>query len=179
MTCWRNKRLRSGYIRSILTWCDMAERSAKLGTLGIPTACCSNCATMSDRKLELGADDYCFACGGSNPIGLKLDFKKVNGEYVTEFTPRREHQGYVGVTHGGIIATILDEAITRFAWAEGNNAVTAAMTVRFRRPVPTGKRLLVVGRLTEDNGRTIQGESEIRDEEGRLLADATATLVRV
>ena len=134
---------------------------------------------MSDQELKLAGDDYCFACGKLNPIGLKLDFKKVDGEYIAEFTPAREHQGYVGITHGGILATILDEAITRFAWAEGGSAVTAEMTVRFRRPAPTGEKLRITGRLTEDSGRVIRGESEIRDEAGRLVADATAKLVRV
>jgi len=134
---------------------------------------------MSEEKTELGNDNYCFACGTANPIGLKLDFRKMDGEYVAEFTPLREHQGYVGVTHGGIIATILDEAIARFAWTEGNNAVTAEINVRFRRPVPTGDKLRVSAHLTEDAGRMIRGKSEIRDKEGRLLADAAAKLVRV
>ena len=134
---------------------------------------------MCSQELKLAGDEYCFACGRLNPIGLKLDFRKVDGEYVAELTPMREHQGYVGITHGGILATILDEAITRFAWAEGSDAVTAEMTVRFRRPAPTGEKLRVIGRLTENSGRIIRGESEIRDESGRLVADATAKLVRV
>ena len=134
---------------------------------------------MSEDNQRLGVDNYCFACGTDNPIGLKLDFHKTGDEYVAEFVPLREHQGYPGVTHGGIVATLLDEAIARFAWAEGGNTVTAEMNVRYRRPVPTGAKLRIVGRIDEPNARVVHGSGEILDAEGRVLADATAKLVRV
>ena len=141
-------------------------------------ALCLVSATMCANRANLADDNYCFACGKANPIGLKLDFEKVNGEYVAEFTPLREHQGYAGLAHGGTIATVLDEAIARFAWAEGGKTVTAEITVRFRKPARTGEKLRVTGRLEEGSCRVIRGASEIRDENGVLLAEATAKLVR-
>ena len=78
----------------------------------------------------------CFVCGVNNPIGLHLDFW-MDGEQVwTDFTPGREHQGYPGVMHGGLVATLLDES-----WAgqplkqlDGHGQDGGA----YRKPVPLG-----------------------------------------
>ena len=91
--------------------------------------------------MRLETNKHCFACGVENPIGLKLEFRfepRPDGgeDYVTEFTPRREHQGYVGMTHGGIITTVLDEVMARLAWVKDIPAITAKMEVRLRSRSP-------------------------------------------
>ncbi len=64
--------------------------------------------------MEEGRNDYCFACGKANPIGLKLAFREMDdGRYVSIFTPGPEHQSYEGALHGGIIGTVLDEVMGR------------------------------------------------------------------
>ena len=131
------------------------------------------------RKLTLTDDNACFACGKSNPIGLKLDFAREGGEYVTYFTPRKEHQGYVGIVHGGILSTILDEAMARYVYVLGLNAVTGEITIRLKRPASIGERLRFCGRIDSENHRVIQCSATATDEDGQLIAEATAKMIRV
>jgi uncharacterized protein (TIGR00369 family) len=126
-----------------------------------------------------GNDGWCFACGENNPIGLKLRFEEKNGEYITRFTPEKDHQGYTGITHGGILATLLDESMARLPWANGQNAVTAELTVRYKLPAKIGEELTVIGRIISENRRTISCSAEARNPEGRIVAEATARLVKV
>jgi uncharacterized protein (TIGR00369 family) len=137
-------------------------------------------AATTLSALELANDNWCFACGKDNPISLKLDFKKQDdGDYVARFTPKKEHQGYLGITHGGIMATVLDEAMARLAWADGFQAVTAEMTVRYRLPAKTGEELVVAGRITGEDRRTITCSAEAKNPEGKVVAEATARMVKV
>src|SRR5215471_15613051 len=66
------------------------------------------------------SSDYqgCFACGARNPSGLHLIFRREGDEIVTEYTPEPVFQGFPGVAHGGIIATLLDETLNRTAVLE-------------------------------------------------------------
>lgn len=126
-----------------------------------------------------GDNGWCFACGVNNPIGLKLQFEKQDGDYITHFTPQKEHQGYDGITHGGIISTLLDEVMARYAWVEGQNAVTAEMNVRFKLPARTGEELIVRGRIVAEDRRTMSCTAEARNSDGKIVAEATARLVKV
>ena len=83
-------------------------------------------------QLKLEDDNHCFACGKKNPCGLKLSFNYSGGRLTSEFTPSKIHQGYKDITHGGIITTILDEAMIQAAIAEGLNPITAEINVRFK-----------------------------------------------
>ena len=130
-------------------------------------------------KLDLADDDGCFACGKSNPIGLKLEFDREGDEYVTCFTPAKQHQGYVGIVHGGILSTILDEVMARYVHVLGHSAVTAEMTVRLKRPARIGRKLRFTGRIEETNSRMILCSARATDEDGTLIAEATAKMVRV
>lgn len=130
-------------------------------------------------ELELLDDNWCFACGEENPIGLKLEFEVRDGEYITHFTPQKEHQGYIGITHGGIVSTLLDEIMARFAWVEGRRIVTAEMNVRFKLPAKTGEELTVTGRIIGEDRRTVSCSAEARNPEGRIVAEATARMMKV
>lgn len=120
-------------------------------------------------------------CGKANPIGLKLEFDTEGDEYVTYFTPRKEHQGWVGIAHGGIIATVLDEVMTRYCYALGYNAVTGEMTVRLKRPAGIGRRLRFAARIDEvkANSRVILCSAYATDEDGTVIAEATGKIVKV
>ena len=130
-------------------------------------------------ELTLLEDGMCFGCGKNNPIGLKLEFEKQGEDYVGEFTPRTEHQGWAGITHGGILTTVLDEAMGRLSWLEGYGTVTAEMTVRFKRPAPTGKKLEIRGRITGEEGRRLYCSAEAIDSDGQVVTEATSVLVKV
>lgn len=129
--------------------------------------------------LELGDDDGCFACGKSNPFGLRLEFEREGDEYVTYFVPEKRHQGWIGIVHGGILSTVLDEVMARYVHVLGHSAVTGEISVRFRRPARVGHRLRFAGRIDEENSRMLVCSARATDEDGTLIAEATGKMVKV
>jgi uncharacterized protein (TIGR00369 family) len=123
----------------------------------------------------------CFVCGMQNPIGLKVFFyQDEEGRVVAHFTGKEEHQGYPGVMHGGIVTALLDEVIARVAIAQDLFwGVTAKLEVRFRRPVPLGQSLTLVGELTRLRSRTLEAHGEIRLEDGTVAAEAEGVYLRL
>ena len=135
---------------------------------------------MAKDELELSDDGYCFGCGRNNPIGLKLDFVETSdGGCVARFTPGPEYQGWEGITHGGILTTLADEAMGRLVWMKGIRAVTAEMTIKFKRPARSGTPLTITGAIEGEEGRVLDCRSEIKGPDGTLIAEATAKMVRV
>jgi acyl-coenzyme A thioesterase PaaI-like protein len=125
--------------------------------------------------LRLNDDRWCFACGEKNPVGLKLVFSPApDGALCTSFSFRREHQGYEGIVHGGLIGLVLDEVMLNLAWRTGLRAVTAALDLRFRQAVRVGERVEFAGRITGRKGRLVLAEAEARSPGGALLAEAKA-----
>ncbi|MBP2650880.1 MAG: ThioeSPTERase superfamily protein [Firmicutes bacterium] len=129
------------------------------------------------NKVE--TNEWCFACGKLNPIGLKLEFLEQDNKYIAEFTPGAEHQGYDGVVHGGIISTLLDEIMARYYYAKGFHAVTARLEVRFRKPTPVGRKITVCGWVIKERGKMIEMAAEIRLADGSVSAEGKATLMIV
>ena len=121
----------------------------------------------------------CFACGPKNPIGLKLVFKLVDGKFVAHFTPRPEHQGYDDITHGGIISTLLDEAMAKLVYAMGYLALTAELNIRYKKPAKIGEELIVSGWVVSEVKRVISCAAEIRNPRGELVAEATGKMMKV
>jgi len=130
--------------------------------------------------VDLRWGDGCFVCGQGNPEGLRLTFRvdEENRTIETRWTPREVHAGYQGVVHGGLVATVLDEVLGKLSTCIGTPAVTAELTVRYLKPVPTGRPLGVEGRLTRERGRLLIGESRALLEDGTVAATATAKLMK-
>lgn len=124
-------------------------------------------------------DHMCFACGEKNTIGLKLRFETKGKITKATFIPRKEHQGYKDIVHGGILSTILDEAIARLGWELELNVVTAAIKVNFRQSALVGERLFVEGEITEEGTRKVLGKSKITKEDGTLVADCEGILMKI
>lgn len=130
--------------------------------------------------LTLQDNHYCFVCGRDNPLGFRLRFEHPQkGLLKASVTFKPEHQGYAGIVHGGLVSTVLDEMMVNLAWMEKTPAVTAELTVRLHRPVPTGRPVRFEGRLERDAGRVLYMKSSARDEQDRLLAEASASCIRV
>lgn len=121
---------------------------------------------------------FCYACGDLNPIGLHLRFRMEDGWAVADFQAERDHQGYPGYVHGGVVAALLDEAMGWATYGAGIWALTGKMELRLRAIVPTGEPLTVRGRIERDRGRTLDVGAELRDASGRLLAEAKGILFR-
>jgi acyl-coenzyme A thioesterase PaaI-like protein len=121
---------------------------------------------------------WCYACGDLNPVGLHLKFRMEEGWAVAEFTAQREHQGYPGYVHGGVVTSLLDEAMGWATYGQGIWALTGKLELRFRDIVPTGQLLTVRGHIERDRGRTLDVLAELRDAGGKLLAEAQGLLFR-
>ena len=125
----------------------------------------------------------CLVCGLENASGLAASFHELdNGDLLALFTPRREHQGYPGLLHGGVTTAVLDETIGRAVMISHPDdiwGVTVELTVRFRRPVPIGAELRVLGRLTKDSRRFFEGTGEILLPDGKVAAEATGKYMRL
>jgi uncharacterized protein (TIGR00369 family) len=131
------------------------------------------------ERVNKTTDHGCFGCGVQNDVGLHLEFYRSETGVTASFTPRTEHEGYTRMIHGGIVSTMLDEAMSWAVIDSGRLAVTARMSVDFRRPVPSGEPLTIVGLVTRDRGRAVETSGELRSAQGELLATATGLFVRV
>jgi acyl-coenzyme A thioesterase PaaI-like protein len=114
----------------------------------------------------------CFACGPANPIGLKLAFREEGEAYVAEFHPREEHQGYDGIVHGGLVATVLDEVMARWLWRRDLPFATAELTVRYLAPVPVGRVATARAVFEKQTPRLIEMSAVLTGEGGEVLARA-------
>jgi acyl-coenzyme A thioesterase PaaI-like protein len=125
----------------------------------------------------------CFVCGRENPVGLKVrwDQHEEAGEIRGTVIVPEHFNGYPGVTHGGIVAAILDETAGRTILMDGgfeDLMVTAKLEVGYRRPTPTGVPLTVVGRLRRRSGSRAEAEAEIVLPDGTVSARATVLLAK-
>ena len=119
----------------------------------------------------------CFACGTLNAHGLHLALHAGDGRCWVDTTLDRQFEGWEGIAHGGVISTILDEVM---AWAVVEHdlwGVTARITVDFKRPVPIGRPIHGEGRVTSVRRRIVETEGVLSDQDGNILAQATATFV--
>lgn len=124
-------------------------------------------------------DDCCFVCGGKNPIGLKLNFELDKEKRVikTEFIPSKVHQGYKDIIHGGIISTILDEAMVKLALGLGLKVVTRRIEIKFKNPLLVGERILVSASFHSEDRRLIEAEAKAMKDDGGIVAEGRSTLV--
>ena len=129
--------------------------------------------------MELADNGYCFVCGPKNPIGLKLNFH-FNGKSIkTQFTPKKEHQGYLNIVHGGIISTVLDEAMVKLALAMNMPAVTASMEIRLRRALNVGETINVEAEILKNTKKTLETYAKATTEINIVIADAKGKLIKV
>lgn len=128
----------------------------------------------------------CFVCGELNPAGLNLRFEcrpDAAGSPVVEtmfaFTPL--HVGFVNVVHGGLITTVLDEAMFWAAAVAARRLVVCAeLQVRFLEPVRPGTTLRVRARNVKNyRTRMFETASELLDLNERRIATATGKYVPV
>jgi uncharacterized protein (TIGR00369 family) len=129
---------------------------------------------------ELKDNQRCYVCGKDNPAGLKVQFEiDHTARTITgRFTPRREHEGWEGIVHGGIIATLLDEAMVKLAAHLGERAVSAEITVKFKAPAAPGEELIVTGRIVKEANRLIEAEAIVK--KGLIVvAEATGKLLKI
>ena len=130
--------------------------------------------------MEVRFDGHCFGCGPLNMDGLRLSFAPGPEGSVADYVVPDRFQSWAGMTHGGIMALMLDEAVGWAAWHAGHPGVTGRLQVSYRRPLKLGEAVRIVGKV-ENIRRTLIYVSafiESRDDHSRV-ADATATVMAV
>ena len=133
---------------------------------------------MTNSVLE--NDGHCFGCGPANPIGLKLIFERDGDKCSALWTPAKEHQGWAGRVHGGLLALVLDEALSRAAFEKhGLHWVTAALTIRLLAPAIIGETLQITAWVVDARPRLISCAGEVRIlPNNTLIASGQAKMMR-
>src|ERR1041384_3557979 len=129
-------------------------------------------AQTRSRKSHKYPNNYCFACGKDNPDSMRLRFSQneAEGTVTSRLRIHKRYAGPPGYCHGGIIATILDEAMAKLNKLHGVSAVTGQLSVDYLRPVPLEQPLVVEARELEIEGRRRFREGAITNKTGEVLA---------
>ena len=139
--------------------------------------------TESDQKLTPlahAAQNRCFGCGEANPAGLHLEFLLApDGSIVCQASISGAFDGHPGYLHGGIIATLLDETMSKAVRASGRTAMTRQIEVDYLRPVPSDAPVRMEGRVVRSEGRKHWTEARILNAGGKELAHAKGLFVEV
>jgi acyl-coenzyme A thioesterase PaaI-like protein len=128
---------------------------------------------------------YCFICGRENPIGLHLHiYETAPGEVTSTYMAPEHFQGYPGVLHGGIVAAMIDEISGRAHMGSdpGNPRFmfTAKLEVKYRRNVPIGRPLKIIGKAGKTRGKSAEAWAGVYDAEtDELLAEGNTLLINV
>lgn len=132
------------------------------------------------RPLEHNAQNRCFGCGVANPVGLHLSFLLAeDGTVVCNHTVPDTYEGPPGYVHGGLIATLLDETMSKAVRSHGLVAMTRHMSVDYSRPVPSAAPIRLEGVLVRSEGRKHWAEARILNPEGVTLAHSQALFIEV
>jgi uncharacterized protein (TIGR00369 family) len=123
----------------------------------------------------------CFGCGKDNPDGMHLVFHyDEDGKHAySDFKLESKYQGPPGHAHGGIIATILDEAMGKVNKLRNVVALTKKMDIEYMKPIPLHAKLRAVGWEKKVDGRKHTNVAEIRDQEGHVLARSEGLFIAI
>jgi uncharacterized protein (TIGR00369 family) len=126
------------------------------------------------------AKNRCFACGPANTNGLHLEFLlAADGSVVCLTTIPDCFEGPPGYLHGGIIATLLDETMSKSARARGLTTLTRQMEIDLLRPVRSATPIRLEGRLVRSEGRKHWVEARILNPRGHVLAEAKGLFIEI
>jgi uncharacterized protein (TIGR00369 family) len=125
------------------------------------------------RSIQAEAHPFCFVCSGSNPMGLALRYtSQPDGSVSAKFLGHSALEGYSGLLHGGVIAALLDGAMTNCLFAQGRAALTVELKVRYHESVAAAEEVLVHARMEDDAHGLYQLRAELA-QSGKIKASAT------
>lgn len=138
-------------------------------------------ALKSLRKHPALQKNYCFGCGKDNPDGMKLKFHydEELGKFVAHFRLGKRFTGPPRHAHGGIIAAVLDEAMSKPSKPLGIMAPTIELTVKYLKPVPLGTKLTATGWEVKKEGREHLRAGEILNDKGEVLSAGRGTFLEM
>jgi uncharacterized protein (TIGR00369 family) len=130
----------------------------------------STAAGLQQMRSEAHAN--CVVCSSANERSLRLEFVESDaGEVRALFDCTDAFEGYAGRIHGGVVASLVDGAMTNCLFAHGVSAVTVELNVRFRHPVVTGKVAMVRAWVERSTTRLYVVKAEIvQDRQNKATA---------
>jgi uncharacterized protein (TIGR00369 family) len=125
--------------------------------------------------------NYCFACGKNNPDGMRLKFvyDEERDCFICRFRLGKRYTGPPGHCHGGIIATLLDEAMGKVNKLRHVVALTKQITVDYLKPVPLNKPLRLESREVKVQGREHINMAEILNQKVDVLARGQGLFIAI
>jgi len=130
-------------------------------------------------NINVTDSSYCFVCGEKNPKSLKIKVFYENNIAKTYYTFSSDYQGWKGVIHGGLIATLLDE-IMAYAAAQAGPAITVHLRITFRHTLHPNEKVLVSGWIEKKTNRKVETKAEMcRIDDNTVIATAEGTLLFV
>lgn len=126
-------------------------------------------------------NNRCFGCSPINRHGLHLNFREDRERVAVDCTFRiaKKFEGPPGHVHGGIIATILDEAMGKVNRQKGVVALTRRMSVDYLKPIPLGVEMRAIGWHVSHEGRKHFHAGEIRATDGTVLARSEGLFIAI
>ena len=106
--------------------------------------------------------NWCFVCGADNPDGLHLHFRMEGDVCRGEFTPGPTHGGFDGLTHGGILFSVLDDVLANWLFQQGARGFTARYEIRYREPLPLGTPVRLEAHLVQRKRRLFMLKASAR-----------------
>ena len=126
------------------------------------------------KTAQAEAHPFCLVCSQSNPFGLGLEFTvHDDGSVSASFLGHSALEGFQGFLHGGMIASLLDGAMTNCLFARGHVAMTAELKVRYRNPVVIGEEMIIRAWVTRSQSPLHLLEAQLK-QEGCIKATASA-----
>lgn len=114
----------------------------------------------------------CLVCGHLNPHGMHLAFIAEGSGVLAEWIPGKNWESFQGIVHGGVLSTLLDEAMSKAIIAHGMEAFTVELRVRFKQKLHTGETVQVRGWVVERHKRRITAEASLCSSTGGEYAHA-------
>lgn len=121
----------------------------------------------------------CFACGDQNEYGLQLVFRREGDRICADFTPSVRHQGFPGVLHGGIIATLLDETMGRTGALRREWLITGKLDIRYRQPAPIDQPVRVWGQIGQERSGAMDAVGAVELADGTVVAEARGLFLKL
>ncbi|NHI90058.1 MAG: PaaI family thioesterase [Candidatus Thorarchaeota archaeon] len=131
---------------------------------------------------------FCWGCGKNNEHGLHLKSHWEDNETVAVWKPKEHHMAFPGIMNGGIIATLIDCHGTGTANAAAHRAsenlpqhfmfVTSGLSVRFLRPTPLNRPVMLKAQVKDFSDRKITVSCELYSGDMKC-ATGEVTTVRV
>lgn len=137
---------------------------------------------MNEHTTRISLPRYseCFVCGERNPAGLSVTFFYRAGSIQADFTPTAKHAGYRGVSHGGVLAALLDECM---GWTSILSrpvmCVSVELTFRYRAPARVDEALRVIANLKQDKRRMVFAEGRIERLDGTVVCEGEGKFVPI